>query len=145
MSFNIKQLAIASTSTMPVKDPKGSPVVVGGQELSITISGPGTRKFQSAKHAHDEAANQINMQRLKGNKAPEGESEKLLATFLATITESFNGFDYEGRNGFEAYKAAYMDPTLDLSEQVNKWAGDRGNFYVGSPTNSSSSSDMQPG
>ena len=143
--FNIKQLAIASSGTMPVKDPKGAPVFNGDTPLSITFSGPGTRKYTAAKHVWDEAQNEINMRRLKGGKVAEGEPEKHKAEFFAKITESFNGFDYNGQNGYEGYKAAYLDPELDLVEQANSWVGDRGNFYIGSPTNSSSTSGTQPG
>lgn len=141
MTFNIKKLAIASEGTMQVLDPKKSPVKgEDGKDLSITLQSPGTREYQSAKHKHDEKINEINMRRLKGGTVAEGEAEQITAEFFATVTKSFNGFDYDGQGGFNAYKAAYLDPELDLSEQVNKYLGDRGNFFSGLSKNSSNTS-----
>lgn len=145
--FNIKKLAIASTAAMPVVDPKGSPVKGDdGTPLSITLKGPGTREFNSAKHRYDERVNELNMLRLKGGKVEEGVTEKARAEFFADVTVSFNGFDYDGRGGYEAYKAAYLDPEIGhITEDVNKFLADRGNFYIGSPKPSLSTSDTSAG
>lgn len=147
MTFDIKKLALASKADMPVLDPNGSPVFADGETLplSVTLKSPGTRAYQSAKHKFDEAVNEMNMRRLKGQAVAEGEHEKARAEWFAAVTESFNNFDYGGRSGFEAYKAAYTDPEIDLVEQVGKYLGDRGNFFNGLPKTSSDTSATSAG
>jgi hypothetical protein len=146
MTFNIKKLAIASQADMPIKDPKGAPAINDDDvPLSVTLMSPGTRKYQSAKHKYDETINELTVRRMKGGTVAEGEQEKARAEFFATVTLSFNGFDYEGQNGYEGYKAAYQDTEIDLAEQVNTWLGDRGNFFTGQSKNSSSTSGTQHG
>lgn len=144
--FNIKKLAIASQATMPVKDPKGA-VALGENDtpLGITLHSPGTKKFQKAKHAHDEIINQQAVKRMRGEAVKEGEAEEARAAFLADVTISFDNFDYEGKKGPDAFKAAYLDPEIDLAEQANRFLGDRGNFFVGLPKASSSTSVTSPG
>lgn len=145
--FNIKKLAIASEADMPVTDPTGAAVFDDEKRpLSITFMSPGTREFQKAKHKFDELVNEMNMTRLKGNKVEEGEHEKARAEFFAAVTKSFNNFDYEGRGGYEAYKTAYLDPEIGhITEDANKFLGDRGNFFKGFKTTSSNTSDTSHG
>lgn len=145
--FNIKKLAIASEADMPVTDPKGQPVFDDEKRaLSITFMSPGTREFNRAKHVFDEIVNEQNMMRLKDKPVAEGEFEKARAEFFATVTKSFNNFDYDGRGGFEAYKAAYMDPEIGhITEAANKFLGDRGNFYTAFKKASSNTSDTSHG
>lgn len=146
--FNIKKLAIASTAKMTVKDPKGAPVYTEDEAklpLSITLKGPGTRVFVAAKHKFDEKQNELTVLRMKGGTVPEGATEQARAEFFATVTESFDNFEYPGTAGYESYKAAYLDADLDLAEQVNVFLGDRGNFFNGLPKPSSNSSDTSHG
>lgn len=148
--FNIKSLAIAATADMPVRDASGEPQFdAAGNPLSITLYGPGTKRFQKAKHAADERANTRTFARMQGKSegkqsAEEKNAER--AQFLAEVTESFNYFGYEDKAGFEMFKAAYADIEIGhMADDTDKWLAERGNFKKASSKPSESTSDTSLG
>lgn len=145
---SIKKLAIQATGEFTVRDARGDVVEENGAPWTITVHSPGSKQFQKAKHAFDEKrSNSITaMMTGKSEKRTAEDDTKDTAEFLAAVTISFNGFDYEGRQGFEAYKAAYMDTEIGhVAEGLNKFLGDRGNFLQAKPSDSSNTSDSMPG
>lgn len=155
--FNIKQLAIAASATMPIRDASGAiqfdETQLDGEgkplELSITFHSPGTKQYQRAKNAADERNNGRVFSRMQGrqdNKQSAEEKLKERATFLADVTASFNNFDDGKGGGREMFLRVYSDPELGhILEDGEKYVNDRGNFIPGSPTTSQPTSGMQPG
>lgn len=143
-NFDIKSLAIASTGTMPIRDVDGEIQYNDkGEELSITFHSPGTREFAQAKHEHEEklGARLLRMQGGKGEKSDPDQDLKSIATFLAKVTVSLNGFKYDG-----GPKALYEDRELGhITEAANKFLGERGNFKRKSGNDSSNTSATLPG
>lgn len=146
---NLKSLAILPVGKFPVTDAAGK---VQYQEdgitpLTITHHSPGTKVFQSALHDFNKKKSGSLSSLLNGKEQkddPEADARDL-AVFLAAITISFDGFDYEGRIGNAAYRAAYEDQTIGhVAAGFNKYAGDRGN-YLPEQAASNDSSASQPG
>lgn len=145
---SLKKLAILPQGTMPVRDARGDKVVGDdGVEWSITAHSPGTKEYQKALHAYETARSDITIAAMKGDTKRAVEDDAVhTATFLAAVTISFNGFDYEGRSGYEAYKAAYLDLEIGhIAKDLNKYLGDRGNFLPPKAPPSSNTSDILPG
>lgn len=147
---SLKKLSILPTGTMAVRDARGDEVVdeVTGEKWSITAHSPGTKEYQKAKHAFDAARSDITIEAMKGGDVKRAVEEELRMTaeFLAAVTISFNGFDYEGRKGYEAYKAAYMDLEIGhVAADFNRYLGNRGNFLPPKANPLSDTSGTQPG
>lgn len=150
MTFNIKKLAINPTSDMPVRDASGEPQFDDANNpLTITLYGPGTKKYQQAKHARDERNNTRVFGRMQNKSEAKQSADDVVkerAQFLAEITVSFNGHSYNDERGFEMFKAAYSDIEIGhIAEDAEKWSADRGNFKKSSPTSSPDTSGTQPG
>jgi len=145
---SIKKLAIAKTGVFMVRDAAGKLVEDENGPWSITVHSPGTKEFQKAKHAYDEKRSNALaaiMGRDDSKRAPEDDA-KDVADFLASVTVSFNNFDYEGQKGHEAHKKAYMDMEIGhVADGLNKFLGDRGNFLPPKPDASSNTSGNMPG
>lgn len=147
---NLKSLAILPTGKYPVTDAAGKVQYQedGTTPLTINHHSPGTKVFQSALHDFNKKKSGglsalINGKEQKDD--PDADARDL-AVFLAAITISFDGFDYEGRIGNAAYRAAYEDPTIGhVAAGFNKFAGDRGNYLPEPAAISSDSSASQPG
>ncbi len=146
---SIKKLAIDSTGTMLVRDAAGELVSDENGQWSITYYSPGTKPFQKAKHAFDEKRSNSITAMMTGKsdaKRTAEDDNRELAEFLAAVTVSLNGFDYEGGKGFESIKAMYMDLEIGhIAIDANKYLGDRGNFVKAKPTTSPDTSVNLPG
>ena len=148
---SLKKLAILPEGTMAVRDARGDIVTdeTTGAEWSITVHSPGTKEFQKAKHTFDAKRSDSTLALMSGKgdtKREAEEEQKHVAEFLASVTKSFNGFDYEGRHGYEAYKAAYLDLEIaHVASDLNKYLGNRGNFLPPKATPSSNTFGTQPG
>jgi hypothetical protein len=146
---SLKQLAIDATGTMEVKDAAGNVVTNDdGSVWSITFHSPGTKVYQEAHHKF-QARKASSMKALMGNNADKGDPMEEIngvANFLASVTVSFNNFDYEGRTGKAAFTAAYADlEILHVAEQANVFLGNRGNFWKKPAVSSPEQSGISPG
>lgn len=130
--FDISTLAVKETATIDLDTATGEPLLdSNGQQLSITVYGPGSRQFQKAQSARNRAI--MDYVRKGGKKMKDDEQRSLDAEFLAACTASFNGFGYKDLVGYEMFKSAYLDPGIGfISEQINKAIGDWSNFTQGS-------------
>ncbi len=136
--FDISTQAVAESSDLMLNDAEDAPLLgADKKQLSITLYGPGSEPFEKA------AAKRQNrlLERLKRKgktdmSAEEQRSEQ--AEFLASITESFNGFDYPpagDAKGKDLFRALYMDRKLGfITDQVQRFVGDWGNFSGKSAT-----------
>ena len=147
---NLKSLAIEPTGKFKVTDARGTVQYQedGETPLTITTHSPGTKTFQAALHAFNErkSGGLAALMKGKDEKRDPAADARDLAVFLAAVTISFDGFDYEGRIGNAAYRAAYEDIEIGhIADGLNKFAGDRGNYLPEQATTSSDSSASQPG
>lgn len=134
MTYDITQLSINQTATMPVCDAAGEPQFdSAGNPLSITLYGPGSKQYQKAKHAaeqRNQARVMANMQGRAGeNKLTAEEKSIEDAEFLAACTASFNNFGRGELTGYELYKAVYADIEIGhIAEDAGKYIAKRANF-----------------
>lgn len=145
---SLKKLAIAATANMMVRDASGNTVEDAAGPWSITFHSPGTKSYQKAYHAYQEKKSGGLSAIMKGqsDKKDPAQDTLDLADFLAAVTVSFNNFDYEGKVGHAAYRAAFADIEIGhVADDANKFLGNRGNFLPPAATDSQSPSDMQPG
>lgn len=146
---SIKKLAILPQGTMNVRDARGDEVTdeATGEKWSITFHSPGTKEYQKALHKFDTARSDVTIAAMKGETKRAVEDEaKHTAEFLADVTISLNGFDYEGRKGHEANKAMYLDLEIGhIAKDANRYLGDRGNFLPPKVPTLSDTSDTQLG
>lgn len=146
---SIKKLAIEPTGTMDVRDVEGNVVEENGQKWSITFHSPGTKEFQKAKHAFDEKrSNSVTALMTGKSDAKRGAEDdtREVAEFLAACTVSLNGFDYEGKPGYEGIKAMFMDIEIGhVADAANKFLGDRANFLKSKQPILGDTSDKLPG
>lgn len=130
--FDISSLAVKETAIVELETATGEPLLdANGEQLSITVYGPGSKQFQKAQATRNRAI--LEYVRKGGKKMKDDEQRVLDAEFLAACTNSFNGFGYKDMTGYEMFKAAYLDPGIGfIAEQINKAVGDWANFTQGS-------------
>jgi hypothetical protein len=126
--FDISTLAVKETAVVDLESPDGERLLDdAGNPITITVYGPGSRQYQKAQSVRNRAI--LEYVRKGGKKMKDDEQRELDADFLATCTDSFNGFTYKDFTGYEMFKAAYLDASIGfISEQVNKAIGDWANF-----------------
>ena len=147
---SLKSLAILPVGKYKVTDAAGNVQYQedGETPMTITLHSPGTKKFQSALHDFKakKTGSMASIMKGKNDKDDPDAEVRDLAVFLAAVTISFDGFDYEGRVGNAAYRAAYEDIEIGhIADGLNKFLGDRGNFLPEPVTTSNDSSASQPG
>lgn len=137
MTFDLRTLSIDETANLPVRDATGEPQFdADNQPITITLYGPGTKKFQRAKHAAEERHNARTVARMQGNGGKISAEDKTQerAEFLASVTVSINGASVGDKVGHEAFKALYADITLGhIADDADKFLADRGNFKAALP------------
>lgn len=139
--FDITQAAAAETATIPLLRGDGVPLYNGDgadkEQLSITVYGPGSRPYVDAMSKRENRL--IDRVRRKG-RAELSADDKIAeeAKFLASITVTFNGFNYPPKpdaTGYDLFVAVYSDPKLGfIKDQVAAAAGDWERFTSGSAT-----------
>lgn len=147
---NLKSLAIEPTGKYKVTDAAGNVQYQedGETPLTITVHSPGTKKYQAALHDFNskKSGGLAALMKGKDDKADWTVDVRDLAVFLAAITVSFDGFDYEGKIGNAGYRAAYEDIEIGhIADGLNKFLGNRGNFLPEPATTSTDSFASQPG
>lgn len=147
---NLKSLSILPVGKYEVTDAAGEVQYHddGKTPLTITVHSPGTKTYQAALHAYTEkkSGGLTALINGKDSKRSADADTKDLAVFLAAVTISFDGFDYEGMRGNAMFRAAYEDIEIGhIANGLNKFLGDRGNFLPAPATTSTDSSASQPG
>ncbi len=114
-----------------IDDGEGGRKTVGGDPMTITVYGPGSKAFKAAKSAQ----NTRNMKRARASggrtETTADEDAADTAAFLSAITVSLNNFTYKGLDATdrETFRAMYVDRKMGwITDQVNAQAGDWGRF-----------------
>lgn len=134
--FDITKKAAIETKTVLLTEGDESPLLdEKGNQLSITVYGPGSKAYQAAQAKRTNRA----LDRLKKKGKIDQTAEDAArenAEFLAACTISFNGFSYPTdpkSEGFDMFLAAYQDGRLGyIRDQVGAFVGDWANFTPGS-------------
>lgn len=148
--FDITSLRVKNTADMPVTDAAGDPVIGDdGNPLSITLFSPGTKQFRQARYTADKKSSARVMAQMQGK--PDGKETADTraderAEFLASVTESFNGFSYGTGTGQAMFRDFYRDGYLYfVADAADKFLGEAGNFKPASTTPPVLTSVIQPG
>ena len=124
MTFDISQFELKDTATLDVELPNGSPMLVDGKQVSITLYGGGSKEYLAAKHKMENAS-QLKLSALvrgKTTKNAAEENTKEQAKFLASCTAEIKNLPLTPLEVYSNPKLSY------ITEQVNKFLGDDENF-----------------
>jgi hypothetical protein len=142
--FNIAAAAVALVAPMHVKNAAGEPMYADDERklpIRIHFHGPGSKAFGVVESRQSARA----VKRMQDNDgkvtvAPLEERQTEAAADLASLTASFENFDYapagveEGSlTGEDLFVAVYSDPLLGfVARQASKFLADWGNFSAAS-------------
>lgn len=143
--FDITTTAVEETAVLQLTDANEAPLLDSEKkQISITLYGPGSEPFVKAEGKRQNKLLERLKRRGKAEMSPE-EQRSEQAEFLASITVSFNGFNYPPAGeatGKDLFRALYNDRKVGfITDQVQRFVGDWGNFTANSETNSNSSSE----
>lgn len=141
--FNIAVLAVSATAALHVKNAAGELMFADEERtlpIRIHVHGPGSKAYGVVEARQSSRA----LKRMEDNDgkvtaaSPE-ERSKSVAEDLASITSSFENFDYqpdpdaEPLVGEDLFRAVYANQSLGfIAKQVSKFVGDWGNFSAAS-------------
>lgn len=136
--FNIMQEAVADIADLELKRANGQPMLDDDKKpLSITMCGPGSATHVQAK-AESKRRARARAEKANNLFSALDDSEEDALHFLATVTVSFNGWEFphpEGgkwKTAQEMFKAAYAAQEIGfIREQALAFQGDWGNFSKG--------------
>lgn len=130
-AFDLSQFELTDTGTLTVQNPKGEDLLIGGEPVTITLYGEGSKQFVSAKYKLDNAmqTRAIALMRGKADKSGAEEQRQLKAEFLNAVTVSIDNFPIDG-----GALALYSNPKLSyITNQVDKFLGETENFMPSLP------------
>lgn len=132
--FNIQALAAVETSDLHLRNADDELLFdANGKPVSITLYGPGSKPYAKAASARQNRMLDKLKRKGKVDQTAEQKAEEH-ADFLASVTVSFNNFEYgKGLSGVDMFRAAYADSKIGfVAEQAGKHVGDWANFSAGS-------------
>lgn len=132
MPFDINKLAIADSAKYHVTDAAGNPQYFDDEQtqpVTITVISPGTKKAAAAEFKRNEARSARLIGGMAGKTSKRTEQDEIneRANFLADITVSLDGWDFQG-GALALYKNL---PLGHIADGVEKFFNDRGNFIAG--------------
>lgn len=136
--FDITKTSVEETAELELVGPDESPLIgEDKKQCTITLYGPGSEPFERAAAKRQNRLVDRLKRKGKADMSPE-EQRAEQAEFLASVTVSFNGFGYPPAGeatGKDLFRALYKDRKLGfITDQVQKFVGDWGNFTGGSAT-----------
>jgi hypothetical protein len=138
MPFDITKTAVVETGDCELTGPDEAPMIdESNKQCSITLYGPGSAPYAAAEAKRQNRL--LERLRRKGKAEMSAEEQRgEQADFLSAITVSFNGFAYPPAGeatGKDLFRALYMDRSVGfITDQVQKFVGDWGNFTGSSAT-----------
>lgn len=140
--FDITKKRALEIADIPLVNGDGSPLYDDdGNELSVTVHGPGSKIWQQAD-AERSRRRTARIEKARGRIAAALDHARDDETdFLCSITVSFNGWEYpnpeggEWRGKADMFRAAYSDDAIGyIRDHVHKEANDWSVFTRGSAT-----------
>lgn len=137
--FDITKTAVVETADVLLTNADESPMIgAEGKQCSITVHGPGSAAFERAAAKRQNLLVDRLKRKGKADMSPD-EQRAEQAEFLSSITVSFNNFTYPPAGeveGKDLFRALYKDRSVGfITDQVQRFAGDWGNFTKDSATN----------
>ena len=139
MAFDITKKRAAETAEIDLVDGDGSPLLDDdGNQLSVTVHGPGSKLWQQAD-AERSRRRAARYEKSRKVSAGFDEAREDQLDFLATITVSFNGWEYPNPDAKKwatkraEFLAAYSDDSIGfIRDHVNSEANNWSAFTKGS-------------
>jgi hypothetical protein len=135
--FDITKKRALETAKIPLVNGDGSPMYdEAGNELSVTVHGPGSKLWQQAD-AERSRRRTARMEKRGKISAALDHAREDEVDFLCAITVSFNGWEYPGefKTSGDMHRAAYDDDSIGfIRDHVHKEATDWSVFTKGSAT-----------
>lgn len=122
--MDIRSLAVDPTNTLALRDANDE-LIPGA---SVVVYGPGSKQYAAAQSKQQNRM--IDKLKSKG-KTEQTAAQKAAETaeFLADVTVSFGGLEYEALEGRALALAVYSDTSIGfIADQVAKFVGDWSNF-----------------
>lgn len=128
--MDIKSKAVQPTSRLELRDANDE-LMVG---VAVNVYGPGSKQYAAAQARQQ---NRMIDRLKKKGKTDQSAEQKAAenAEFLADVTVSFEGLEYDDLKGHDLAMAVYSDITIGfIADQVAKHCGDWQNFLQVSTT-----------
>lgn len=130
-TIDTSDLELAETAVVELDDKNGNELYdKEGNRRSVTVYGPGARKFVEAQSKHN--ARMLARIRTRGGRQTANPDEDIAAkaTLLADITISFNNFGVADVDQTEkTFREFYSNIKISyIADKVNAAAGDPANF-----------------
>lgn len=129
--MDIRTKAVAQTGRIELRDANDELM----EGVAVTVYGPGSKQYAKAQAAQQNRM--IDRMKRKGvtNQTAEQKAAEN-AEFLAEVTVSFEGLEYDSLEGHALAMGVYSDITIGfIADQVAKFIGDWSNFPKVSTTN----------
>lgn len=134
MALNIASKTVRDTARIDLDEPDGTPLLAedGTTRCAVTIYGPGSKPYAAAAAARSQRMVAAMSKKGARTRISAEEQTAESATFLADITVSLHGFDYNGATDRAALVAMYSDLGLGfIADQIQAKVGDWANFMKG--------------
>ena len=128
--MDIRSLAVDPTNTLALRDANDE-LIPGA---SVVVYGPGSKQYAAAQARQQNRM--IDKLKSKG-KTEQTAAQKAAETaeFLADVTVSFGGLEYDALEGRALAVAIYSDVSIGfIADQIAKFVGDWSNFSKVSAT-----------
>jgi hypothetical protein len=133
--FDITKKRALETAQIELVNGDGSPMYdEAGNELSVTVHGPGSKLWQQAD-AERSRKRTARIQKNRNISAALDQGREDEIDFLCAITVSFNGWEYPGefKTSGDMHRAAYSDDSIGfIRDHVHREANDWSVFTRGS-------------
>lgn len=122
--MDVRSLAVSQTGVLELRDANDELL----QGVTVTVYGPGSKQYAAAQSKSQNRMIDTLKKKGKTEQTPEKKAAET-AEFLADVTVSFNGLEYDGMEGRELALAVYSDISVGfIADQVAKFVGDWSNF-----------------
>lgn len=121
---------LSETSVLELKNPKGKPLLFGGEPVKVHLFGPSTAQHRAAKLALDREATKRVMAAVNVKADADTDDGEADPKFLTAVTSHFENFPFPGGTA-----AIYREPRLMyINNQVQAHLASLGNFFKGGET-----------
>lgn len=122
--MDIRTKAVQPTSRLELRDANDELL----QGVYVTVYGPGSKQYAAAQSKQQNRMIDALKKKGKTEQTPEKKAAET-AEFLADVTVSFDGLEYEGLADRELALAVYSDISIGfIADQVAKHISDWSNF-----------------
>lgn len=113
--FDLSKFELQETATLTVEDPRGGSLLVDGEEVKITVYGPGSKQHRKAKRILDNASNERAFAALRNKpmKNADEQAEKDKIAFLTACTVQIDNFPVSPEEIYSNPGLAYITKQVE--------------------------------